>query len=300
MRKTFTHFVMGATALTSIVSSMAGAAVTFPNGYPDPQDPTIATLGAMQAQCLVLAGIHGPNWSASVDEDSIVAQGPTAGPTESGPRTVDVSTIVGVGDFIPESVYIDGEPFRIGGSVNMFGDQYSEAGHYPHSAYDFDALFTTTYDFAFDCTLTETVPGHHVWTLDPSDPNAGACRAYDANGLFQGEDQGQCVWVGETSHESGNEAGVPVSQSQTDTLTAHEDFGGPTGAEGGPIFIGQVVVCISPSTTSKKGVPGDWVKKNGYDGIHCTTDWFKNFAEWGSGSQTSNGTWISVPDYHLY
>ena len=71
--------------------------------------------------------------------------------------------------------------------------------------------------------------------------------------------------------------------------------------------LGQTVVCISPSTITKKGVPGAWVNKNGYDGGSftgtgsppapgCNTPYFK-VAPWGNGSQTSNGTYISVPDY---
>jgi hypothetical protein len=91
-----------------------------------------------------------------------------------------------------------------------------------------------------------------------------------------------------------------VDQDQTDTLLAHEDEGGPVQAEGGPFHIGQVVICISPSTSTKKGVPGAWRQQNGYTGDKCTTDWFVNHAVWGSGTESSNGTYISVPDYDLY
>jgi hypothetical protein len=78
-------------------------------------------------------------------------------------------------------------------------------------------------------------------------------------------------------------------------LLAHEDAG--EGFDiGQTVLIGQVVICISPttSTQTKKGVPGTWVAKNGYIGGKCTTAWF-NVAPWGAGSQDSHGTYISVP-----
>ena len=105
----------------------------------------------------------------------------------------------------------------------------------------------------------------------------------------------------DTPIQTGNEPGTAVNQDQTDTLTAFEDHGGPVAASGGPFHIGQVVICISPttSTQTKKGVPGTWVAKNGYTGDKCTTAWM-SVAPWGSGTENSNGTYISVPDYALY
>ena len=60
------------------------------------------------------------------------------------------------------------------------------------------------------------------------------------------------------------------------------------------MFVGKVVVCISPSKTVKGGVPGAWQNHNGYTGTKCNTAYF-NVAPWGGGSQDSNGTYISVP-----
>ncbi len=68
----------------------------------------------------------------------------------------------------------------------------------------------------------------------------------------------------------------------------------------GEYHVGQTVICISPSGPTKKGVPGAWRQQNGYTGNKCTTDWFVNHAVWGSGTEGSNGTYISVPDYALY
>jgi hypothetical protein len=97
-----------------------------------------------------------------------------------------------------------------------------------------------------------------------------------------------------------------VNQAQTDVLSGHENHGGPVQAPGGNYHVGQTVICISPTTSTqvKKGVPGTWVAKNGYTGNKCTTDWFQGTgiyagggAQWGAGTESSNGTYISVPNY---
>jgi hypothetical protein len=140
----------------------------------------------------------------------------------------------------------------------------------------------------------------------------GNCAAFTA----QGDNDPRPDWWGEPFH-GGNpsnphcrfegtpahpeeqarddEAGAAVEDKQTDELLAHEDAGEGFDLEGS-ILIGQAVVCISPttSTQTKKGVPGTWVPKNGYDGSKCNTAYF-NIAPWGAGSQDSNGTYISVP-----
>jgi hypothetical protein len=93
-------------------------------------------------------------------------------------------------------------------------------------------------------------------------------------------------------------AGAPVDQDQTDSIYAFEDHGGPVQVTG-EFHVGQAVICISPSTGgAKKGVPGEWRTQNGYTGDKCTTEWFK-VAPWGAGTEGSNGTYISVPNYSL-
>jgi hypothetical protein len=95
----------------------------------------------------------------------------------------------------------------------------------------------------------------------------------------------------------GNEAGTAIEEEQTDTLTAHEDAGeGFDTSE--TLVIGQVVVCISPttSTQTKKGAPGTWVAKNGYSGEKCTTDWYNSGAMVGVPNlNTGSNNWVTVP-----
>jgi hypothetical protein len=300
------YFAATALLSSTIMSSPAFAATVGTATVEDPiaQGLSPDNLVAAQAQCTALAAAHAPAvYTGTLDVSSIVPT-LTSGPTEVDPTARDKTNIVGTGTFTPASTYIVGDPFRIGGSVNMFGDQYADSGRWSDSEYDFSNEFTSTFSYAFNCNMTESVhnagTGHHDWTLDPSDPQAAACLAYDRNGLFQGEDQGQCVWIvdtpaSDTDEARPAEAGTPISQDQTDTLSGHEYHGGPVEAEGGTFHIGQVVICISPS---KPTPGGTWRTQNGYTGSKCTTDWFKNHAVWGSGTESSNGTYISVPDYN--
>ena len=93
-----------------------------------------------------------------------------------------------------------------------------------------------------------------------------------------------------------------VDETNVAQGTGHEANGGPF-TEIGNWLAGKVVVCISPSKVVKGGVPGGWLPHNGYNGGNlvgpaagCNTPYFK-IAPWGGGSQTSNGTYISVPGY---
>lgn len=80
-------------------------------------------------------------------------------------------------------------------------------------------------------------------------------------------------------------------------VMGHEVNGGPFTLTGN-FLAAQVVICISP-----KKLPGIWTTQNGYSGedlvgpaAGCNTPYFK-VAPYGGGSQTSNGTYISVPGY---
>ncbi len=278
---------------------------------PTATGPNSTTLDAMEAQCDAKAAVHGVDWNGEVDLSSISSV-LTAGPTEvEGTRVIDESSIVGTGIFTPGHTFIEGEPFRIGGSVNMFGDQFADSGSWSDSTYNYDADFVSTFTYSFNCTMTETVhvpvQGHYV--VEPEDQgdeeeSQKSCDAFNALGPsapFWGEDHAQCDFVTDVAaHDEDqprpDEAGTPIAEEQTDTLTAFEDHGGPVDAPGGLFHIGQVVICISPS---KPTPGGTWRTQNGYTGVNCTTDWFTNHAVWGSGTESSNGTYISVPDYNL-
>ena len=290
---------------TALISP-AFAVVTVLDPTPAAEGADGSTLAQMELQCDAKAALHGAAWNGDLDVSSIVASY-VSGPTESG--THDISdaipgTLVGAGTFTPGAVSILGNPYRNGGSVNMFGVLQADGGHYSASQYDFLGQFDTVYSYAFNCTMTEHVvvpaTGHHEWNHDDGNapPNQAACDAYDQNGLFVGVDNGPCSWVVDTPGSEDDEprpdeAGTPINQTQTDELRAHEDFGEGFDVEE-TVLIGQAVICISPSKTGPKGVPGTWTKQNGYTGDKCTTAWF-NVAPWGHGSQDSNGTYISVP-----
>jgi len=295
-----------------IFTTSAFAAVTVLDPTPAASGPTSETLNAMQDQCDALALAHGATWTGTLDEGSIT---PTyvSGPTESGTHSIDdaIGDPVGAGTFTPGTVSILGDPYRNGGSVNMFGVLQSTGGHYSASEYDFEGQFDTTYSYAFNCNMSESVhialQGHYI--VEPTDQgdeetSQQSCNAFTALGDndprpdWWGTDHAQCDFVtDEAEHDEDqdrpDEAGTPIEETQTDTLLAHEDAGEGFDIDE-TVLIGQAVICISPSKTGPKGVPGTWTKQNGYTGNKCTTAWF-NVAPWGHGSQDSNGTYISVP-----
>lgn len=304
-----------------VLNSAALAAVTILDPAPLPEGPSSATLLAMQDQCDAKAAAHGVAWTGELDESSIV---PTlvSGPTEVGTHSIADAiegTLVGAGTFTPAHVEILGDPYRVGGSVNMFGIQQSVGGHYSASEYDFRADFTSTFSYAFNCLMSEhvIVPAEGIYVVagdfgESEGAVRGNCAAFTAAGdndprpewwgeLFHGgnPENPHCRFEGTQAHEEDqdrpDEAGTPIEEVQTDNLLAHEDAGEGFDTEE-TLLIGQAVICISPttSTQTKKGVPGTWVAKNGYIGGKCTTAWF-NVAPWGAGSQDSNGTYISVP-----
>ena len=211
----------------------------------------------------------------------------------------------------------------------MFGDQWSTAGYYADSTYNFTADFDSTFSHAFTCNIYQAVyhPGdplsgyYEIRDDLIGTPQANAvlqeCAAYNANGsdvphpgYWGTTPHGNCQFVGTATDGTwddpalfGNEPGIAVTQDQTDTLDGIEDSGGPVQVTG-DYFVGDTVICISPSTSTKKGVPGAWVAKNGYGGgsltgpaAGCNTPYFK-IAPTGHGTTTSQGTFTSVPDYN--
>ncbi len=322
--------------------SPIGAIAAFADTVPLPTAATAssATLAAMQDQCDALAMArdtgNGDIWSGDVVAGAVTL---VSGPTESGPRDIDEGTIAHAGTYVPGNTEIRGDPFRIGGSVNMFGDQWSTAGYWTDSTYSFTADYDSTFSHAFTCDISQEV--FHEGQYHPATPvqgfyincdfgngqgndNSGACTVENAGqpqGSCEaanmqgpsfnrwGEDTEQCKFImTEPAHDEytdpdtwdaplliSNEPGIAVEQDQTDSIYAFEDHGGPVQVTG-EYHIGQAVICISPSKTVKGGVPGAWANHNGYTGDKCTTDWFK-VAPWGAGTEGSNGTYISVPNY---
>lgn len=259
------------------------------------------------------------------------------------------NTRVGSGTPTYSGLSIGAGPYRIGGSVNMFGDQVATTKTYPGYTFKFDRVSSVTTNYTFACELTQAtetyvppvhIPGHKVegyyvncdfghgqgndnsnTCTDTSQPQ-GSCLAHNNTGdTFGqwGENTEQCRFV--KTKDAVDPVDTPEewipgpdivtivagkTDSQIDITNSYGLDGSantPFVAPGGPWFVGQVVICISPSTGSQKGVPGAWRTQNGYGGGSligpakgCNTPYFK-IAPWGGGSQDSNGTYISVPGY---
>lgn len=368
MKKLFKAAVMGCTALSAVVGSPALAVAT--------HVPTAAALSTENAAtmlktCTDAAAAYdthnGDIWTGTVVLGT-VSTTPASGPTEVLPlaRTIDKDSIHGTGTLVPSAPYIKGNPYRNGGSVNLFGDQRASAAYYPSSTYNYTAYFNSSFDHPYSCHITQQV--YHAGLYHPAvDIDHPAIGYYVINGVFgnsddairqecvaysakqpadpltgamdppwYGEDHGgndnndhvfHCVFVGTQAYHEHHDAysdpatytagsifdptETPINQPQgPDLLNGHEANGGRVDVTG-DLFIAQVVVCISPSTTSKNTQPSGWRAQNGYDGgdfagaidpvtlkpaVGCNTPYFK-VASYGGGSQTSNGTYISVPNY---
>ena len=222
---------------------------------------------------------------------------------------------------------IVGNPFRTGGSVNMFGLQGAKYKNWSNSEYDFTADFATVTTISYTCEVTEhteiyvpAVLGHPVegyYTNSGTHPSngQGSCQGIPNTNPNWGHDiggnpntgEGGCDWhetapAVDSSSETWN-PGPDVDRTDLDTFhtvnetnnatgNGHEANAGPWSQQAlaGTLWnAAQVVICISP-----KRLPGTWTQQNGYTGTKCTTAYF-NTAPWGGGSQTSNGTYISVP-----
>lgn len=313
-KKVLTVAVMCATALSPLVSTPAFAATTVLDTV-TAADADGNTLAAMQSQCTALAAAHATNandiWTGTVVEGSVDL---VAGPNEIGSHTYAANGVgdrTGAGTYTAAHKVIEGDPFRNGGSPNMFGIQDSVGGYYSASSYDFEGSFGSTFAHSFSCDISVQVY-HAAWTEHvPADPNGyytnfdnghgnghdnsgdgiqGSCAAINGIGYtwpHWGEDTNQCIFNGERAHDVqheayfdddafvANEAGTAVNQDQTDTLLAHESAGEGY-YDAATVVIGQVVVCISPG---KKG--GTWTQQNGYTGSKCTTAWYDGGAKAG-------------------
>jgi hypothetical protein len=285
-----------------------------------------ADLGANAA---VLLHDGSPSFATEVVQTGEVDGAPSEVP---GSRVETPGSRFGTGSATYSNLAISGNPFRTGGSVNMFGDQVATLKHWANSEYDFTAQYATLTTFSYQCQVTQQtetyhpavhIPGHPVlgyYIVDPDtrgneEAAQNSCNAfnaqapiapdYNAPGFWGVTPHGNCIFV-KTA-----DAVDPVDEPEywtldapldrTDLLTSHtvdetnyasgnghEANAGPW-TQSGSWLAAKVVICISP-----KKLPGIWTKQNGYLGDKCTTSWF-NVAPWGGGSQTSNGTYISVP-----
>ncbi|MFN3618835.1 hypothetical protein [Sphingorhabdus sp.] len=304
--------------------------------------PSGTTEAAMAARCATDLGALGGGSlrdGTPVYSTVVVELGSVNGPTTEVPnsRVIDPASVVGAGIFTLSANTIEGEPYRVGGSVNMFGKEVSGRKDWSKSEYNFTADYSTTTTFSYKCEVsqaTETyypgtpptpVQGYYIncdfgngqgndnsSSCEEVGQPQGACAAYNGTGSslpFWGTDKEQCKFIKTGDGDPGEPAYWETDPDLTprpDLSTQHtvdetniaEDVPGRE-LNGGPVFelgrfIGQAVICISPSKTVKGGVPGAWQTQNGYTGSNCTTAWF-NAAPWGAGSETSQGTYISVP-----
>lgn len=284
-------------------------------------DTATAMAGTCEADLAskLTAPLHDGRPSLSVE---VVETGQLDGAPVESNRVETPGTRFGTGTPTYSGFTIEGKPFRTGGSVNMFGDKVAKNKNWPASEYDFTADYSTTTTVSYNCEYTrysETyvppVEGSPVQGYYIRDPEANgnieavtrACEGFTESGAtkpFWGEDHAQCLFIKtadavEPQDEQwidNDPAAAPELTSshtidETNTeygVAGHEVLGGPW-TEVGNWLAEKVVICISP-----RKLPGTWTNQNGYTGSLCTTAYF-NTAPWGGGSQTSNGTYISVP-----
>ena len=339
MTSTFRASASAIVALAVAIAPIpAFAAVTLVDPTPA-ADPGQVTLPGMQATCDAAALAHdtdGPGgdiWTGQVVLGPVTLAG---GPVESGTHSIANAipgTLVGAGTFTPAHTAILGDPYRNGGSVNMFGIKEAVGGHYSASTYDFMGTFKTTYAHAFSCDIFKSLYHPAVDIFHPAvgiyviagdfggseDAVRNECVAYTNLGdnsprpdwwgnPYHGgtADNPHCVFQGTPAytehHEAyndppvlvGNEAQTAINVDQFNTLRAHEDAGEGFDTSA-TLIIGQVVVCISPSKTGTK-LPGAWTKQNGYTGDKCTTDWYNGGATVGVPNLNDGShNWVTVP-----
>jgi hypothetical protein len=185
------------------------------------------TSSSMAATCAALI----PNAGAVLNVDgSLVWSSAVVNITEveNAPVVTDAEipgTRAGSGTPTYGGLSITGNPFRIGGSVNMFGDQVATTRTFPASTFQFNRVNSVTTNYTFGCELTQktefyTPPfitpgtpmvGHHIncdfgngqgndngGVCDDVGQPQGSCAAHTAQGPtgpFWGRNTEQCRWV---------------------------------------------------------------------------------------------------------
>lgn len=308
---------MSATALisASLISSSALAAVTN-IGTATAVGANSTTLLAMQAQCAAIATGLGTDYSGALDPLSIT-NSPVGGPTEAGTegnRTLTSDKTPGLtATYTPAHKEIAGDPYRNGGSVNMFGVQQSVGGAYSTSQYDFTASFNSTFAYGFNCTITQTIHHHDLVTpAVPPTPGTGHhyrmdgnthaqnCVQMDIRGDHFGEtgpgpgpddpdydpndksEGGTCLWAWDTPPTPGS----PAVYHDYDTTVVTNPAGVPVNQDqsetlsahetDGAGYSDSATVTLGQVVVciSPTKLPGTWKAQNGYTGIKCTTAWY--------------------------
>jgi hypothetical protein len=316
MNKKFTLAVMACTALSGMMTAPALAFTDGTATIDDPvsEGPDATTLAAMQARCGQIAAGKGPNtWHGTLGDYEDAGEGEIiSGPTVAGARVK--GPITGYGGQTPASVQVATDPYRNGGSVNMFALAHVVGATWNDSEYDFTQAFTWVAEYDFTCEMTEDVPhpalGIHVWT-GPSQADGGAAACADTV-AHPYDDRGEhCEWqqtvpAGVTPTPGADEYDS-ITQNEGDDLEGHEDHNGPIPVDPNEIDLDpvQVVVCISPTTGTAKR-PGAWVAKNGYSGgvmapsatsgttPGCNTAWFNGGATLGVTNLNTSGNSMNV------
>ena len=288
-------------AFALVVSMTATSASAFTDGTADVEDPTPDGISDGQAQgvCNALAALHGPNtWTGTLEPGSIFGE-VTSGPTPDGDRDIDEGSVVGTGTQVGETVQVYTEPFRNGGSVNMFGLAEVIAAHWTDSEYDFTAPYAWQSTYTFTCNMAELIPvGVHTWLGNPDTQAQENCEG-DKNPHPQSDRGANCPWIqtGTESEARDDEEGSIGPVNEGGTLSGHENNGGPVPVDPNEVDLPdvQVVVCISPSSTGTKR-PGAWQKKNGYEGTNCTTEWYNGGATIGvTNLNTGSNNVVTIP-----
>ena len=122
--------------------------------------PTSTTTSAMDAQCLAGLGtnaailLHDGSFAFSTET---IETGQLDGPTTevSGTRVETPGSRHGTGTPTYSGVTILGDPYKVGGSVNMFGLQGAKYKNWPNSEYDFTADYSTTTAISYKCVVSQ-------------------------------------------------------------------------------------------------------------------------------------------------
>jgi len=332
MRNFKASMAASAMAILTVNAVTTTPVMANPTAQPTPATVDATSQAAMQGQCDALAaaqplGQYGEDiWTGEVVE---ITQAITSGPTQTGTRTI-VGEVRGTGIFTPAGLSIDGDPYRVGGSVNMFGTQIASAAKWSNSEYSYTANFDSTQTISFKCALSVEVYHPPVTRIiSPEqyvindDGRGGDDDAVDDRGNKGGDNErpncsnysdNSQPWWGEPFRPSADNPRCKFQAAVTETDPEYWDApalistvdGVPVTqnqtdnlpgfeANGGEITIGGDIVLgqvvVCISPTKN---PGTWRLQNGYLGTKCTTTYF-NSAPWGSGSRTSRGTYITVP-----